>query len=65
MQIANRIKELLLSNGIPERKIRKELADTCNISVQAVGDWFNGKTQKISPEYIATIANKYGSNSDF
>lgn len=65
MRTIDRIHRLLLDAGIPERQIRKELAKCCGISVQAVGDWYTGKTRRISPDYIAAIAHKWGSNSDY
>ena len=61
----HRIEQLLLDAGVPKRQVRRELADACKISSQAVGDWFNGKTKKISPDYLATIASKWGTTSDY
>lgn len=60
-----RIRTLLLDAGVDERQIRRELAETCDISVQAVGDWFKGATKRISPEYLAAIARRWGTTTDY
>jgi len=63
--IIDRIEKLLLGAGVPPRRVRRELADTCGITVQAVGDWFKGATKKISPEYLALIAKKWNTSTDY
>lgn len=65
MNTADRIKKLLRDNNVPERRIRSELSRVCKISQQAVGDWFKGKTRRISPEYIKLIADEWGSSADY
>lgn len=65
MNTPERIEKLLLDSGIPERQIRGELARVCGISVQAVGDWFKGSTRRISPEYLAMIAEEWGTTTDY
>lgn len=59
------MKKLLLDAGVPERQVRRELAEACGISPQAVAQWFSESTKKISPDYIAAVAKKWGSNSDY
>lgn len=65
MRTIDRIEELLINKGVPRRKIKRELAVACDVSYQAVRDWFTGDTQKISPDYIAIIANKWDSTTDY
>lgn len=45
--------------GVPEREIRRTLADLCGVRYQAVQQWFSGDTKKISPEHLAVIAKHY------
>lgn len=65
METIDRIEKLLKESGIPNRKVKRALSEACAISYQAVRDWFSGSTQKISPDYIAIIAEKWGSSSDY
>jgi transcriptional regulator with XRE-family HTH domain len=65
MNTIQRIEKLLIEHGVAPRKVRRELADACGVSYQAVRDWFNGDTQKISPDYLAIIAKKWGTTSDY
>ncbi len=65
MSVIERINQLLIDAGVPKRQVRRVLAATCKVSVQAVGDWYNGNTRRISPEYIAKIAGKYGTTADY
>ena len=65
METIDRIEKLLIDEGVPRRQVRKELAKTCGISVQAVGEWFNGKTKNISHPNLISIVKRYGSNIDY
>ena len=65
MNTAERIKKLLKDAGVPERKVRRTLADLCGISYQAVKEWFDGSTRRISPEYLVLIADEYGSSVEY
>lgn len=65
MNTVDRIEKLLIDRGVPRRQLRKELARTCGISVQAVGEWFNGKTKNIAHSNLISIADKYDSNIDY
>lgn len=65
MNTAERILKLLKDAGVPERKIRRTLADLCGISYQAVKEWFDGSTRRISPEYLALIADAYGTTLEY
>ena len=59
MTPADRIHELLISRGVKPRQVRSTLAKLCGISYQAVKEWFDGSTKKISPEYLVKIADAY------
>lgn len=65
MDVADRIMIVMKKNDVPERKIRRTLADLCGISPQAVKQWFDGSTKKISPEYLAKISETYGEPLDW
>lgn len=58
MKTADRIEVLLRARGVKDRAIKGELAQLCVISPQAVGQWWT-TTKRISPAYLAKIANKY------
>lgn len=60
-----RIRQLLLDSGIPEKQVKGELARVCGISVQAVYQWFDGSTGRISPEYLSLIASEWGTTTDY
>lgn len=57
---ADRIKEVALAAGVPERRLKRVLADLCGVTYQAVAQWFDGQTNRISPEYLSKIAKEYG-----
>lgn len=65
MNTADRILQLLRDQGIPERAIRGELAALCGITPQAIAQWFDKSTRRISPEYLAKIAARYGTTVDY
>lgn len=65
MNTIDRIEKLLIEKGVPRRKVKRALADVCDVSYQAVRDWFTGSTQKISPDYIALIAKEWKSTTDY
>lgn len=48
-----------------DRKIKRTLADLCGITPQAVAQWFDGSTKRISPDYLAIIAQRYDVNLDW
>jgi len=55
--MAKRIELILLDRGISPRKVKSKIAEICDISIQAVYQWFNGKTQQIEHEHIVKIGN--------
>lgn len=65
LDIVERIKKLLAYRGIGDRQMRGEIARTCGISPQAVAQWFNGSTDNIKNEHLASIAKAYGSSLDW
>ncbi len=44
---------------MPRRSVRRELAKTCEISYEAVRQWFSGDTANIRNEHLVSIARKY------
>jgi transcriptional regulator with XRE-family HTH domain len=62
---ADRIKEVALASGVPERRLKRVLADLCGVTYQAVAQWFDGQTNRISPEYLSKIANEYGVSMEY
>lgn len=62
---AERVLELVRAQGVPERKIRRELAEVCGIAYQSVYDWFTGKTKIIEAEHLARIARRYDGNLEY
>lgn len=65
MSTADRIREVLDAAEVPDRQRRRKLADLCDISPQAVAQWFSGDTKKISPEFLAKIARQYRVDLDW
>lgn len=65
MKTAERIEKLLLENGIEKRKIKSSLAKVCGITPQAVYQWFNDSTGRISPDYLDKIARHWGTTTDY
>lgn len=57
--IADRLEFSMLeqAGGDPQESIKTTMANICEISVQAVHDWFNGKTKSPKAEHIARIGN--------
>lgn len=62
---ADRIKEIVLAAGVPERRLKRVLADLCGVTYQAVAQWFDGQTNRISPEYLSKIADEYGVTMEY
>lgn len=59
-----RIEALLLSRGVNKRSVKRELANTCGISYQAVQAWFNENTKSIDAKHLSAIADAYGTSVD-
>lgn len=59
MNVIDRIQSLLQARGVPRRSVRRELAKTCEISYEAVRQWFSGDTANIRNEHLVSIARKY------
>jgi transcriptional regulator with XRE-family HTH domain len=45
--------------------VRRELAKTCEISYEAVRQWFSGDTANIRNEHLVSIARKYKVSVDW
>ncbi|HET8729757.1 MAG TPA: S24 family peptidase [Moraxellaceae bacterium] len=62
---ADRVLELVKARGVPDRKIRRELAETCGIAYQSVYGWFTGDTKSIEAAHLAKVAKRYGGNLEY
>ena len=65
MNVIDRIQSLLQARGVPRRSVRRELAKTCEISYEAVRQWFSGDTANIRNEHLVSIARKYKVSVDW
>lgn len=65
MRPIDRIYEVVTETGVPERKVASTIARLCGISPQAVYAWRRGDITDISADYIATIARRYKTSSDY
>jgi transcriptional regulator with XRE-family HTH domain len=54
--IAQRVRRALIERGVPARKIHTTIAETCGITAQSVGRWFNGKTIQPRATHLARLA---------
>lgn len=61
----DRVLELVRARGVAERKIRRELAETCGIAYQSVYGWFTHETKTIEAAHLAKIAKRYGGNLEY
>lgn len=59
-----RVIELLDARAIPKRKQRRELADACGITYQAVQAW-GTRTPEIDLTHLRTIAGKWQGNLEY
>jgi transcriptional regulator with XRE-family HTH domain len=65
MNFGKRVQELLGVRGIPLRGVKSELARTCEVSYQAVSQWFSGETVSIKNEHLVAIALEFGTTTDW
>jgi transcriptional regulator with XRE-family HTH domain len=62
MTAAERLEKLVMSSGVGKRQVRGEIARICDISPQAVQQWFSGSTGSPKPENMAAIAKAFNGN---
>ncbi|MDP5211146.1 LexA family transcriptional regulator [Microbulbifer sp. 2205BS26-8] len=60
MNVIDRMKKVLVDEGIPTRRIRRQLAEDCGVSYEAVRQWDTRDTQKIEMDRIIRFADKWG-----
>lgn len=65
MSIIKRLDELLLKNGIPKRNIKRELANTCNLSYEAIRQWYTGDSKNIRNDNLTAIAKRFNTTTDW
>lgn len=63
-KVIDRIERLLDERGVPKRKQKRELANTCGISYEAVRQWWT-ITENISTEYLKAIAKHWNASLDW
>lgn len=51
-----------MSAGVGKRQVRSTIAALCDISPQAVQQWFSGGTKSPKPEHMAAVAREYDGN---
>lgn len=57
--VVERIKQVLIADGLTDRQIRTELAAVCGITYQSVKGWFDGATKNIQAANLARIARHW------
>lgn len=65
MSITKRLDELLLKNGIPKRNIKRELANTCSLSYEAIRQWYTGDSKNIRNDNLTAIAKRFNTTTDW
>ncbi len=67
MKITERITQLVLARrpGISSRGVKRDIANTCNVSYEAVRQWFAGDTGNIRNENLAALAEGYDTTVDW
>lgn len=67
MKITDRITQLVLARrpGINSRGVKRDIANTCNVSYEAVRQWFAGDTGNIRNENLAALAEGYDTTVDW
>ncbi|WP_434681318.1 S24 family peptidase [Pseudomonas sp. R1-18] len=67
MKITDRIQQLVLSRKpeISARSFKRDIATTCNVSYEAVRQWFAGDTGNIKNENLIAIAEGYDTTVDW
>jgi transcriptional regulator with XRE-family HTH domain len=62
MNVTHRIEQLLTAKGVSPRSIKPTLRRICDISYQAVSQWFSGETSSIKNEHLVKIAAYYNAS---
>lgn len=67
MKITDRIQQLVLARKpeISARSFKRDIATTCNVSYEAVRQWFAGDTGNIKNENLIAIAEGYDTTVDW
>ena len=62
MDVIDRIEQVMRSQKIPPRKVKRTLADVCGTSYEAVRQWYSGSTENIRHEHLRSIASEWSVN---
>lgn len=67
MKITDRITQLVLARrpAIGSRGVKRDIANTCGVSYEAVRQWFAGDTGNIKNENLAALAEGYDTTVDW
>lgn len=67
MKITDRITQLVLARrpNIGSRGVKRDIANTCGVSYEAVRQWFAGDTGNIKNENLAALAEGYDTTVDW
>ncbi|HGM5580784.1 TPA: S24 family peptidase [Pseudomonas putida] len=67
MKTTDRITKLVIARrpGIGSRSVKRDIANTCAISYEAVRQWFAGDTENIKNENLVAIAEGYDTTVDW
>lgn len=67
MKITERINKLVLARrpGIGVRSIKRDIANTCGISYEAVRQWFAGDTESLKNANLVALADGYDTTVDW
>lgn len=67
MKITDRITKLVLARrpGIGPRSVKRDIANTCDITYEAVRQWFAGDTENIKNENLVALAKGYDTTIDW
>lgn len=67
MKTTDRITKLVLARrpGITPRSVKRDIADTCGISYEAVRQWFAGDTENIKNDNLVALAEGYDTTVDW
>ena len=63
--VIDRISHLMSLRGVKPRSVKPTLARVCDISYQAVSQWFDGSTSNIKNEHLLALAEEYDTTVDW
>lgn len=60
--IVERLEQVMLEAGVRQNQIRKEMAKIAGITVQAIAQWFDGRTKDPNIKHVASICAFYNAD---